>query len=107
MASDAPLNILILCSKFPYPPKDGGTHAMLNMIRGFHQAGHLVTVLTMNTPKHYLRLNELPEHIKEIASFIAVDVNTDVNFGDLIANYVVSLKSYHVDEGRDFLDMFR
>ncbi len=93
---EAPLRILVLCSKFPYPPKDGGTLAMMSMIKGFADAGHEVTVLTMNTPKHYVQLNGLPQDVREIASFIAVDVNTSVSFVDALANLLFSKESYHV-----------
>ena len=51
MTKRKPINILVLCTKFPWPPKDGGTRAMMSMIEGFHKAGNNVTVLTMNTPK--------------------------------------------------------
>ncbi|MEM6800052.1 MAG: glycosyltransferase family 4 protein [Bacteroidota bacterium] len=88
--------ILILCSKFPYPPKDGGTRAMQAMIQGFHKAGHEVTVLTMNTPKHYVILRNLPEKIRMSAEFFAVDVDTNVKLTDMLANFLFSKKSYHV-----------
>ncbi|MDP5171585.1 MAG: glycosyltransferase family 4 protein [Bacteroidia bacterium] len=91
-----PLRILLLCSKFPYPPKDGGTMAMMSMIRGFADAGHHVTVLTMNTPKHYVQLGSLPSALREVATFIAVDVDTSVNFVDALANLLFSKESYHI-----------
>lgn len=88
--------ILVICSKFPYPPKDGGTMAMMSMIKGFANAGHDLTVLTMNTPKHYVNLGSLPQEIREAAEFIAVDVNTGVKFLDAFANLLFSKESYHV-----------
>ena len=88
--------ILVRCSKFPYPPKDGGTMAMMSMINGFSKAGHDVTVLTMNTPKHYVTLSSLPTEIKQKAEFIAVDVNTSVSLVDALANLIFSRESYHV-----------
>ncbi len=92
----APLRILVICSKFPYPSKDGGTMAMMSMIRGFAQLGHGVTVLAMNTPKHYVKLSELPEEVHELASFIAVGVDTRVRLLDALANLIFSRESYHV-----------
>ncbi|MEL6252022.1 MAG: glycosyltransferase family 4 protein [Bacteroidota bacterium] len=88
--------ILVLCSKFPYPPKDGGTRAMQAMIQGFHKAGHEVTVLTMNTPKHYVILRTLPEAVRMSAEFFAVDVDTNVKLTDMLANFLFSKESYHV-----------
>lgn len=91
------MKILVLCTKCPYPPNDGGTLAMYNMIRGFHKAGHSVTVLTMNTPKHYVTLRTLPVHIQELAEFHAVDVDTRVKLADAFANLMFSDSSYHVE----------
>ncbi|MEZ4827212.1 MAG: glycosyltransferase family 4 protein [Bacteroidia bacterium] len=96
MANADSLNILMLCTKFPYPPKDGGTMAMHSMIRGFSKAGHQVTVLTMNTSKHYVLLRALPEEIQRMANFYAVDVDTDVSFLDALSNLIFSRESYHV-----------
>jgi len=90
------LKILVLCSKFPYPPKDGGTRAMQAMIQGFHKAGHDVKVLTLNTPKHYVVLRNLPMEVRMAAEFYAVDVDTRVKLVDMMANFFFSKKSYHV-----------
>ena len=96
MAKRKPLKILLLCSKFPYPPKDGGTRAMMSMIAGLHKAGNILTVLSMNTPKHYVNLRFLPEEIQLLAEFVAVDVNTKVNIWDMLANLIFSRESYHI-----------
>ena len=90
------MNILMLCSKPPWPAKDGGTLAMFNMVQAYHGLGHKVTVLCMNTSKHYLYLRNLPDDIQEMASFIAVDVNTEVSYFDFLANLVFSKDPYHV-----------
>lgn len=91
------MRILLLCSKAPWPPKDGGALAMLNMIRAYHKAEHEVTVLAMNTPKHYLYLRSLPDRIQRQAEFYTVDVDTKVRLMDVVANFLFSKKSYHVE----------
>ncbi|MEO1451074.1 MAG: hypothetical protein AAFV07_16205, partial [Bacteroidota bacterium] len=96
MADKKPLRILVLCTKFPWPPKDGGAIAMLNMIRSFHKAGEQVTVLSMNTPKHYVQLKDVPDDLRRSAEFYAVDVNTNVRVADMLANFLFSKKAYHV-----------
>ena len=96
MGENQKMKILCLCTKFPHPPKDGGTMAMLSMIRGFYRAGHEVTVLTMNTPKHYVTLSSIPVEVRIMAEFHAVDVNTQVNVFDAMANLFFSRESYHV-----------
>jgi len=90
------LHILMLCVRFPYPPKDGGSIAMHNMIETLHEQGHKVTVLAMNTPKHYVHVRNLPQEILEMAEFHAVDINTQPSYIDAMANFVFSKKSYHV-----------
>jgi len=91
------LRILQICSKPIWPPKDGGTRAMLNMTRGFHKAGHEVTVLMMNTYKHYLILRSLPEDVQELADFYAVDMDTRIRVADVLANIIFTADtSYHV-----------
>ncbi|MCI4671183.1 MAG: glycosyltransferase family 4 protein [Bacteroidia bacterium] len=91
------LKILQVCSKAFWPPKDGGALAMLAMTKAYHKAGHQVTVLMMNTPKHYLTLRTMPEEVQEYANFYAVDVDTSVKIADMLANIIFSRdESYHV-----------
>ncbi len=69
---------------------------MLNMARAYYELGHEVTVMFMNTPKHFVYLRTLPAEIQQIAEFYAVEVNTDVKTADVLANLIFSRKSYHV-----------
>ena len=46
------MRILQLTNKSPWPPKDGGAIASMNLTKGFGFLGHKVTVLSMNTEKH-------------------------------------------------------
>ena len=73
------MNILQLCNKFIYPPKDGGAIGIFNYTKAFSASENKVTVLAMNTPKHYYDVKNLPEKIKKLADWIAVDVNNEVN----------------------------
>lgn len=90
------MKILLLCSKFPYPTRDGGTVAMFNMIRAFAREGHDVTVMAMNTEKHYANLRDLPKEVLQMAHFHAVDVSTRIRPIDALANLIFSRQSYHV-----------
>jgi hypothetical protein len=54
------MKILQLCNKVPYPAKDGGAIAMLNLSQSFTELGHSVTILAMNTQKHATSLDEVP-----------------------------------------------
>ncbi len=89
--------ILILASKFPYPENDGGAIATMSMVRGFHEAGHEVTLMAMNTYKHYVELDELPRDIKRLARFFATDVDIRLSPLKALKNLFFSEKAYHVE----------
>lgn len=88
--------VLILANKFPYPENDGGAIAMMSMIRGFSQEGHEVTVLAMNTHKHYVDLDNIPKEIKNLARFYAVDVDIRIKPWAALKNLLFSQKPYHI-----------
>ena len=41
------MNVLFVCHRFPYPPKRGGKIRPFNIIRHLHDAGHAVTVASL------------------------------------------------------------
>jgi len=55
------MRILLLSSKSPWPPKDGGAAATLNIIKGLSMRNASVTVLALNTSKHFVKTDEIPE----------------------------------------------
>jgi len=89
------MKILQLCNKFPYPAKDGGAIAALNLTKSFSSQGCEVTVLAMNTSKHKFDLKILPEEIKCIADFHAVEVENEVKAIPALL-CLLQGKSYHV-----------
>jgi polysaccharide biosynthesis protein PslH len=90
------MNILQLCNKFPYPAKDGGAIAVLNLTKSLSSLGSNVTVLAMNTSKHNFDLKNLPDDVKNIADFYAVDIDTSIkNFTALLC--LCQNKSYHIE----------
>ena len=54
------MKILILTNKLPYPPRDGGSIATLNMITGLRDAGNDITCLALNTSKHPFPVDKIP-----------------------------------------------
>lgn len=90
------MRILQLTKKFPYPVKDGEVIGIINLTIGFHHHGHTVDVLSLNTNKHYFNPEELPKSVAEIASFTAIDINTDVKIPAAFFN-LFSDKSYNVE----------
>lgn len=91
-----PRNILLLLNKFPFPAKDGYSVAVLNMIQAFSQAGHRVSVFSMNTSRHYGDLASMPDKIKALAEWRAIDIDTDIRPAALVANWLFSNQSYHI-----------
>ncbi|HET9503764.1 MAG TPA: glycosyltransferase family 4 protein [Hymenobacter sp.] len=59
----------------PYPPHDGGAIGVYEIIRGVSEAGHRVTVLAVNTPKHHQPPTAL-DHLGPNVRMLTVDVDT-------------------------------
>jgi len=97
------MKILQVCKKFPWPARDGESIAIYNLTRGFAQAGHEVTVLAMNTPKHRFDPGFLPDSVRQVAQFYAIDVDTEVRalpaFLNLFTNQSYNLERFF---SRDF-----
>ncbi len=89
------MRILQVTNKVPYPVKDGGAIACMNLTRGFSFLGHEVTVLAMNTIKHHITLTEIPESVKELAEFKLVNVPARISLFSAIVNLIFSGKPYN------------
>ena len=88
--------ILILTNRIPYPLKDGGAMAMQSMIEGYEQAGWQTTVYSMNTSRHYVPLESLPDIYRRI-SFEAFDIDTDIRVLPTLRNFLLSRKPNHAE----------
>ena len=89
------MRILQVTNKVPYPVKDGGAIACMNLARGFSHLGHKVTILSMNTVKHNISLNDIPESIKELAEFKLVRVPARISPVTALLNLLFSNKPYN------------
>ena len=69
------MHVLQVCPRVPYPPHDGGAIGIYEIIRGVSEAGHQVTVLAINTPKHHQPATAL-DHLGPNVRLITVDVDT-------------------------------
>lgn len=90
------MKILQITKKFPYPVKDGEVIGIINLTKGFAAQGHEVTVLSLNTRKHYFNPNHLPDEVKRIANFMAVDIDTAIHPLKAFLNLFTS-KSYNIE----------
>jgi glycosyltransferase involved in cell wall biosynthesis len=89
------MKILQLANKLPYPPKDGGSIATFSLGRSFAELGHEVTILAMNTSKHYYDLAGLPQEVSDLLTMEGVDLDTRIRVPDALANLLFSSKPYN------------
>jgi len=88
------MKILVLTNKLPFPAKDGGSIASLNMLSSLHQAGFQVSCLAINTLKHHFPVDQIPEKYRDRIRFLAVDGDTRIRPLRLLANLLFSRKPY-------------
>ncbi|MDP2339099.1 MAG: glycosyltransferase family 4 protein [Bacteroidota bacterium] len=89
------MRILQLMNKVPWPPNDGGAIACLNMTKGFSMLGHEVTVLSMNTSKHHVRMKDMPPHIRRKADFRFIEVPASIHWFAAAFNLLFSRLPYN------------
>lgn len=88
------MRILILSTKLPYPPKDGGAIATLGLAEGLADAGAEVTLLAINTKKHYFPVEEIPDRMKKKIRFLAVPRDTSPRLLPALINLLFSRRPY-------------
>lgn len=89
------MNILQICNKSPYPPKEGGPIAMYNLAEGLMQHKCSVDVLAVNTYKFFVDIDDLPVDYRYKTNFTTVYIDTRVKLFRAFFN-LFSKKSYHV-----------
>jgi polysaccharide biosynthesis protein PslH len=89
------MRILQLSNKPPYPPNDGSSIAMCNMSFGFIANGIDLTLLTINTKKHFKSDSEVDETFKKQSNYQSVYRDTNVTAVGALMN-LFSSKSYMV-----------
>ncbi len=97
------MKILQLCNKPPLPATDGGCIAMNTLTQGLLEEGHEVKILTIETAKHPMQWDKLPDEYRRKTRIESVFVNTSVNLLDAFSALVTS-DSYNVSRffSRDF-----
>lgn len=88
------MRILVIANKLPYPPRDGGSIATLNMITGLRDASNEVTCLAMNTRKHAFPVEKIPVELARDIEFIGVDCDTSLRPLELLGNLLFSRQPY-------------
>ena len=90
------MQILQLCHKFPYPLKDGGAIAVTYLAKAYAALGHEVTLLSMNTSKHWFDVSTLPPDFNHYISMHTVYVENHIRPLAALRNLFFSKKSFHV-----------
>ncbi len=89
------MNILQICNKSPFPPKEGGPIAMHNLASGLMLQNHNVDILAINTHKYHVDVDNLPVDYRYKTNFTTVFIDTNIKILDAFLN-LFSSKSFHV-----------
>jgi polysaccharide biosynthesis protein PslH len=89
------MKILFLCKKFPYPLKDGESIAVSNLCKELKAMGADISLLCMNTSKHYSNPAAIPPEYNYFTSIHTVDLDNSIKPWKAIAS-MVSGESYHI-----------
>ena len=97
------MKVLILCNKPPYPAFEGGPMAMNSIVTGLLEAGHQVKILSVNSPKYNVSMDDIPEDYRKATGIELIDVDLRVKPLQAFKN-LFSKKSYHVERfvSKDF-----
>ncbi|GAA4042035.1 glycosyltransferase family 4 protein [Hymenobacter glaciei] len=90
------MHLLQLCPRVPFPLTTGGAIAMYDVAAGLVQAGHRVTMLAINTPKHHQPADAL-DYLGPNFRLVTVDVNTDITPVKALKNLLLSRQPYIVE----------
>ena len=85
--------------------KDGESIAIAYMARAFEELGSSVSLLAMNTSKHWFDPNHLPPESNYYQSIHTVDIDNHIRPAAALAS-LFSKRSYHIErfENQDFAD---
>lgn len=89
------MKILQLCKKFPFPLKDGESIAVTYLGRALHEMGCEVSLLAMNTTKHYYDLKQLPKSFNHYQHIWTTPVDNRIKVWDAFCN-LFSSASYNI-----------
>jgi polysaccharide biosynthesis protein PslH len=89
------MKILQLCKKFPFPLNDGESIAVTYLTKAMKSLGAEVTLLAMNTSKHFVKIEDLPADFDHYKAIHTSYLDNKVSVLGAIKN-LFTKDSYHV-----------
>lgn len=89
------MRVIQLCHKSPYPAKDGGCLAILNISQGLINAGIDLKILTIETLKHPFDKKRIPQDFLKETKIESVFVDTSLNLVDAFSS-LITQDSYNI-----------
>lgn len=89
------MKILVLTKKFPFPLKDGESIAVTNMTSSLATQGCDLHLLSMNTVKHWVNVDEIREQYNHFSHIETVRLDNRVSVFGALKN-ILTKKSYHI-----------
>ena len=101
------MRILQIFPRFPWPLKDGGALAFYAHLKGLKDNGHQVTCAVLNTSKHRIQFADIPQEVKDLASFHLLEINNHITiwgaFKNLFQNKSYILSRFYTKEFESLL----
>ncbi len=89
------MRILLLTNRVPFPANGGYSIVVHNTIQSLLDLGCDVTLFSLNTTKHYVRVNEIDDPIFKKIKFVQYKIDNRVKAGNAFFN-LFSRKSYNI-----------
>ena len=89
------MRVLQLCRKFPYPLKDGESIAVNSLSSALAQYGCEITLLAMNTEKHFAKVPNICPELAHYHNIESVYVDNTLNAVDAFVD-LISGRSYNI-----------
>lgn len=90
------MKILQLVNRIPFPLNDGGNIGVHYYTEGYIEAGVDLSMLAMNTTRHWVDVSTLPEMYKKLSNFKAINIDNRVKPLDAFFN-LFKKTSYNID----------
>ncbi len=90
------MNLLVLLNRIPYPLNDGGAIGAYNFVRGYAEANCNVTMLAMNTTKHFVDEKTVQEIFGKYGEVHTVNIDNKIKPLNALLN-LFGNKSYVIE----------